>query len=70
MSKTPDGVLKKIAEAKKNSSTKLSLHDCGLTQFPIEILELTNLTTLSLSENQLTTVPEAIGVLLIIIPIN
>ncbi len=61
MSKTPDNVLKKIEEAKRNKSTELNLGDCGLTQFPQEILELTNLTELDLINNQLTTVPEVIG---------
>ena len=60
MSKTPDEALKRIEEAKRHNSKKLDLTDCKLTQFPPEILELTNLTELDLSTNQLTTLPEAI----------
>ena len=60
-SKTPDKVLKRIKEAKKNNSTKLDLSGCGLTQFPPKILELTELTWLNLGSNQLTIIPETIG---------
>jgi len=60
MSKTPDKVLQKIEKAKRNNSTKLYLTNCGLTQFPPEILELTNLTELDLNRNKLATVPETI----------
>ncbi|MCH7762605.1 MAG: leucine-rich repeat domain-containing protein [Candidatus Marinimicrobia bacterium] len=61
MSKTPDKALEIIEEAKRNNSTVLGLKGCGLTQFPPEIVELTNLTELNLSDNQLTTLPEVIG---------
>lgn len=61
MSKTPDKALKKIEEAKRNNSTRLDLNNCELTEFPPEILELTNLTELNLRQNKLTTLPEAIG---------
>ena len=61
MSKTSDRALEIIEEAKRDNSTELSLRECGLTQFPPEILELTNLTMLGLDDNQLTTLPETIG---------
>jgi len=51
MSNTPDEVLKKIEQAKRNNSTKLYISWCGLTQFPFEILKLTNLTELNLPIN-------------------
>ena len=60
MSKTPAKALEKIEEAKRNNSTELDLSHCELTQFPLEILELTNLTELRIEHNQLTTIPEAI----------
>ncbi len=43
---TPDEVLEKIKEGKRNNSTELDLSSCKLTRFPLEILELTNLTKL------------------------
>ncbi len=61
MSKTPDEALGRIEEAKRNNSTELNLENCGLTQFPPEILELTNLTQLWINGNQLTILPESIG---------
>jgi small GTP-binding protein len=61
MSKTPDEALKRIEAAKRDNSKILDLDSCRLTQFPTEILELTNLTHLDLRRNQLTTFPETIG---------
>jgi len=61
MSKTPYVALKRIEEAKRNNFTVLDLTKLELTEFPPEILELTNVLTLDLSENELITIPENIG---------
>jgi len=61
MSKTPVEALKRIEEAKRNNSTELDLSELKLTQFPPEILELTNLTKLNLGINELATFPYIIN---------
>lgn len=61
MSKTPDEAFKRIDEAKRTNSTNLDLENLGLSQFPLEILDLPKLTRLNLGSNQLTTIPEVIG---------
>ena len=62
MSITPEKALKLIEEAKRKNSTALDLPNCELTEFPSEILELTNLIWLLLQRNSLTTLPEAISI--------
>ena len=61
MDKNYQKALDRIQRAKQKNSTKLDLSGLELTEFPKEILELTNLTTLDIDGNQLTTLPEAIG---------
>jgi Leucine-rich repeat (LRR) protein len=45
--------LKRIQEAKKKNSESLILDGLNLTKFPEEILELTNLSKLDLTGNQI-----------------
>ena len=56
MDKNYQKALDCIQKAKQKNSTELDLSDLQLTQFPPEVLELTNLTELNLTGNQLTTI--------------
>lgn len=53
-------VLNLVYIAKQLNSPVLYLENLGLNEFPMEILELSNLTLLDLGGNELTTLPESI----------
>ena len=52
---------RRIADAAQAEGSHLDLSGLGLTAVPDSIGQLTNLTSLSLQDNQLTTVPDSIG---------
>lgn len=52
--------LKRIQEATQVKATTLRLVDISLTKLPIEIEQLTNLTSLTLSYNQFSTLPKEV----------
>ena len=55
-----DEVLRMIEEAARNNSKGLDLSWQGLTEIPMEVFQLQNLTFLSLSYNQIVEIPDAI----------
>jgi Leucine-rich repeat (LRR) protein len=60
--KTPEEIaLERIKEIIETGSTEISLSRLGLTKLPDELWQLTNLTSLGLSGNELTTLPPEIG---------
>ena len=54
-------VIERIEEAKRTHAAELDLSNFGLTDFPLEILELTNLEYLDLDGNAILALPEGIG---------
>ncbi len=54
-------LLKIIAKAAREGATSFDLSGEGIKTIPLEIANLTNLTTLYLNNNQITHIPETIG---------
>jgi Leucine-rich repeat (LRR) protein len=44
----------KIRHAKRANAKQLDLSDCGITELPVDITQLTMLETLNISNNKLT----------------
>ena len=54
-------VLQKIKQAAETNATELNLLGMDLTEIPEEISQLSNLTKLNLSNNQISVIPDSIA---------
>jgi len=53
--------LNRINKAKESNATKLDLSELNLESIPIELFELTQLTTLYLQSNQINSIPDSLA---------
>lgn len=57
MEKSHEDIIKRITEVKEKASVRLSFYQSELRKIPIEIFELSGITTLNLGKNHLTMIP-------------
>jgi hypothetical protein len=70
LSTTMKTVLQLIQLAKETNMKRLRLYNFGLKELPVELFELSSLTQLDLSFNELVTIPKEIGQLSSLIKLN